>query len=107
MVLQQDDLGLAARALDEGLHLAADGLSEAETWFRVRHEDRFNATHHDLIGTGAALSIVAGPGRTEDLVHRDGMDVANTSDAGQRQKVRVEEGLNGRLLRGFAYPRSE
>ena len=35
------------------------------------------------------------------------MDVANTSDARQRQKVRVEEGLNGRLLRGFAYPRSE
>ena len=33
--------------------------------------------------------------------------MANTSDARQRQEVRVEEGLNGRLLGGFAHARRE
>ena len=55
-------------------------LVKAEAGFGVRHEDRLDAAHDDLVRTGTTFRELPGAGRAEDLVHGDGVHVTDAGD---------------------------
>ena len=63
----------------------------------VGNEYRLGAAADDLVGEGALGGVLLRAGRAEDLVHRDGVNVADEGNARKRQEVGVEESLDGGL----------
>ena len=96
VILQEDDLGVAAGAFDERHDLPADGLREAEAGFGIRDEDGFDAAHDDLVRAGATLGEFVGMGSSCGVVVR--LDpITFVAGASEKQALKVKVGAAARV----------